>query len=130
MEEHSAGVVLVHGEKFLLLHYESGHWDFVKGKIEPGESNEETVRRETEEETGITDLDFIPGFQESIHYFYMREGQRISKTVVFFLAKTSTENVTLSHEHIGYQWLSYEDALEQLTFDNAKELLKKANALL
>ena len=31
---------------YLLLHYESGHWEFAKGHIEKGESEEQTVRRE------------------------------------------------------------------------------------
>ena len=38
IEETSAGIVLFRKEDsktlFLLLHYPSGHWDFVKGKME------------------------------------------------------------------------------------------------
>ena len=38
IEETSAGIVLFRKEEtkklFLLLHYPSGHWDFVKGKME------------------------------------------------------------------------------------------------
>ena len=41
IEEISAGIVLFRRENekifFLLLHYPSGHWDFVKGKMENGE---------------------------------------------------------------------------------------------
>ena len=41
IEETSAGIVLFRREEskilFLLLHYPSGHWDFVKGKIEKNE---------------------------------------------------------------------------------------------
>jgi len=40
--------------KYLLLHYGGAHWDFVKGEMEEDESEEETARRELEEETGIT----------------------------------------------------------------------------
>ena len=46
---------------YLLLHYEAGHWDFVKGNVEPTESEKDTVIRELQEETGIADAKFIEG---------------------------------------------------------------------
>jgi bis(5'-nucleosidyl)-tetraphosphatase len=46
------------------LHYEAGHWDFVKGNVEPNESEKDTVLRELQEETGIVDAQFIEGFKE------------------------------------------------------------------
>ena len=58
IEETSAGIVIFRKEEskklFLLLHYPSGHWDFVKGKMEKGETTQQTAIRETKEETGIT----------------------------------------------------------------------------
>ena len=56
IEERSAGVILFNktdGIQFLILKYPSGHWDFVKGNIEEGEKEKETVKRELFEETGI-----------------------------------------------------------------------------
>ena len=41
--------------KYLLLNYAAGHWDFVKGNVEPNETEKETVLRELKEETAITD---------------------------------------------------------------------------
>jgi len=38
--------------------------------VEPNESEKQTVVRELEEETGITEAHFIDGFRESIEYFY------------------------------------------------------------
>jgi len=35
--------------------------------------------------------------------------------------------VKVSFEHIGFKWLPYEEAIEKLTFKNAKDILKKAN---
>jgi 8-oxo-dGTP pyrophosphatase MutT (NUDIX family) len=54
----------------------------------------------------------------------------IYKQVVFFLAKTKTDKVNVSHEHLDYTWLDYDKALEKLTYPNAKNILSKANALL
>ena len=143
--EKSAGALIFRKEKdtkrYLLLHYESGHWEFVKGHIEKGESIKDTVRREAKEEAGIDDLEFIEGFKETVKYFFkwpprrgkFKTGQKsknIMKFVTFLLAETKTENIKLSHEHIGYEWLPYEQAFGKLTFKNAKELLKKAREFL
>jgi bis(5'-nucleosidyl)-tetraphosphatase len=131
--EKSCGAVvfLKNGEvKYLLLHYEAGHWDFVKGNVEPHESEKETVIRELQEETGIADAQFIEGFREKIEYFYRRQGATIHKEVIFFLIETHTEKVELSFEHVGYTWLDYQSAMERLTFKNAKAALQKAYELL
>jgi len=123
--------------EYLLLHYAARHWDLAKGHIEKGEKPEEAARREVKEETGIRDIEFIPGFQETIKYFYKRDnlpaGRQVKtflKTVVFFLAETKTKKVKISYEHQGFKWLPYKEALAQLTFKNAKNVLKKANEYL
>jgi len=86
--------------------------------------------RETKEETGISDLEFIDGFKENINYNFQYEGELIYKEVVFFLAKTKTETVMVSHEHLGYTWLDYKNAIEKTTYQNAKDIISKANDLL
>jgi 8-oxo-dGTP pyrophosphatase MutT (NUDIX family) len=129
-KEKSAGAVVFLIEEgkplFLLLHYTSGHWEFVKGHIEAGEEELATVKREAEEETGIKDLKFIDGFKEGISYIYKNKNEVMFKEVNFYLAQTKTKKVVLSFEHIGYDWLDYEAALDRLTFKNAREILKKA----
>ena len=134
IEETSAGIVLFRKEEskklFLLLHYPSGHWDFVKGKIEKGESTHQTAIRETEVETGITDIKFIENFEQWINYNFKHQGELIQKKVVFFLAETKTKEVKISHEHTGYAWMDYNSSMEKTTFDNAKLVLTKAEKLL
>jgi len=115
---------------YLLLQYEAGHWDFVKGNVEPNESEQETVLRELKEETGIVATQTIEGFRERIVYYYRRQGSTVHKEVVFFLIEADTKKVTLSFEHVGFDWLNYERALEKLTFKNAKDVLQKAHAFL
>jgi bis(5'-nucleosidyl)-tetraphosphatase len=115
---------------YLLLRYGAGHWDFVKGNVEPNESEKDTVIRELREERGIVDARFIDDFREKIEYFYRRQGATIHKEVIFFLIETHTEKVKLSYEHVGYTWLNYQRAMEKLTFKNAKDVLQKAHELL
>ncbi len=50
-----------------------------------------------------------------------------NKKVIFFLAKTDMKKISLSHEHTDFVWLKYEDAMEKITFENAKKILVKAN---
>jgi len=134
IEETSAGIVLFRKEGskilFLLLHYPSGHWDFVKGKMEKGESTHETAIREAKEETGITDITFLENFEEWIKYDFQYQGELVHKKVVFFLAETKTEQVMISHEHLDYTWMDYNTSMEKTTFDNAKTVLTRAKMLL
>lgn len=122
---------------YLLLNYPSttrgakkDYWDFPKGHIEKGEKELETVKREVEEETGLKNLKLIEGFKEWIKYFFKYKGKTIFKIVTFYLAETKTKEVEVSLEHLGYEWLPYEEAIKQLTFRNARDILRKANDFL
>ncbi len=134
IEETSAGIVLFRKEGpknlFLLLYYPSGHWDFVKGKMEKDETIHETAIRETKEETGIIDVKFLDNFEEWIEYNFQYQGELVHKKVVFFLAETNTKNIEISHEHLNYTWMDYNTAIEKTTFGNAKTVLTKAQMLL
>lgn len=129
---YSAGIITYIMENneplYLILHYTAGHWEFPKGTMDPGESKTETAHRELKEETGLTAV-LDDNFEESIEYIYTDYNkEKWHKTVYFFIGKATNKAVQLSHEHIGFKWLPYEQALEQLTYENGKILLKKAHA--
>lgn len=144
--ERSAGAIIFYQNKkrdtikYLLLHYPKivhnektripSHWDFPKGHIEKGEREHETAKREIREETGISQLTFIPNFRETMRYFFVRDGKRIFKEVVLYLAQSDKKNIQLSFEHLDYIWLLYEQALQKTTYKNAKTILQKANQFL
>lgn len=136
VEEKSCGVLLVRKEEpqhvYLLLHYPSGHWDFPKGHVEEKDKDEiATAQRELEEETGIKGARIHPTFREPIYYEFKR-GRRelVKKVVVYFLAQTREKEIKVSMEHQDFVWLPYDEALERLTFENAKGLLRKAESVL
>jgi bis(5'-nucleosidyl)-tetraphosphatase len=123
-DEKSCGIVLFREQDkeklFLLLHYPGGHWDFPKGHVEEGEEEKETATRELLEETGIADVWFVDGFREEIAYHHGDE--KIShKQVIFFLGKTKFQDVRISHEHKAFEWLPYNEAMDRLTYNNAKK---------
>lgn len=129
VDERSAGaVVFISNDEpeYLLLHYTASHWDFPKGNIEAGETEKEAAVREIREETGITDVEFVEGFRKIISYRYRKARRLVDKEVVLFLARTKTRDVTISHEHIGFAWKNYDEAMKQLTYRNAKGLLEAA----
>lgn len=148
-QQYSAGIITYtinneHNILYLLLRYGAGHWDFPKGKIEQGETKQDAALRELMEETGLT-AEIDNNFEEEIKYIFTdfealakeqvlaKDGaqagdkQLTQKTVYFFIGKATRTNVILSHEHTNYKWLLYKQAVDLLTYDNAKELLKKAD---
>ena len=133
-QEKSCGAVIFKSGKstdYLLLHYESGHWDFAKGHVEKDESEEQTVTREVLEETGLRNIRFVKDFRERIKYFYRRHGTTVSKEVVFYLIQANEDQeVKISGEHVGFEWLSYQQAYQRLTYKNAKDILRKAERCL
>jgi bis(5'-nucleosidyl)-tetraphosphatase len=131
VDERSAGAVVFYIEgtaepEYLLLHYTANHWDFPKGNIEAGENEKQAATREIREETGITDVEFLEGFRMKIDYKYRHGRRLVHKEVILFLTRTRTHQVTLSHEHIGFAWKKFDDAMQQLTYRNAKNLLSGA----
>ena len=129
--ETSCGVVLVNFGTVLLLQYPQGHWDLPKGHVETQDKNRiETVKRELMEETGIADLSFIDGFEFRTEYTYQYKGKDRDKEVWWFIANTDEIDVILSHEHRDYLWLEWEQAIEQITHDEGKNVLRAAQEYL
>ncbi len=129
----SAGIVVFRMQdgqrEYLLLHYPHGHWDLPKGKIEKGESKEQAAVRELKEETSL-DAEIINGFEQKFEYFFKHDGELVKKTVYFFVAKALSNDVQLSFEHVGSDWLPYTQARARLTFKNAKVLLQEVEQFL
>ncbi|HID11984.1 MAG TPA: NUDIX domain-containing protein, partial [Candidatus Latescibacteria bacterium] len=104
------------------------YWGFPKGHVEPGETNAVAARREILEETGIRDIEFIPGFERTITYEFRRGREtRIQKEVTYFLVQTRTDRVTLSPEHESYTWADVKEAMRLLSYESLKELLWEAH---
>jgi len=131
--ERSAGFVLFRigsegRREYLLLDY-GRHWDFAKGHLEKGEDDLAAAKRELREETGLSDIKIIEDFRHEITYFFRdRKKGLIRKTVVFFLGQTSAadEMVVLSDEHEGFAFVSFDAAIRQTTYANARQVLRLA----
>lgn len=145
--ERSAGAVVFRdtsqGRKYLLLQHQpqdkitrnppitEGHWDFPKGHIEKGEKTEDAVKREVKEEAGLSNIELVPGFKETVRYFVnYKNGTKNLKFVAYFLARAASGRVKISWEHKAHKWLPFGAAYQKITYKNSKDVLKKAHEFL
>jgi bis(5'-nucleosidyl)-tetraphosphatase len=120
------------GKVFYLILHRKKHWkgfEFCKGGIEDGETEIDAAKRETYEESG---LKIKKIFNNHIHgkYKYPRKfsdrrgflGQKYSVySAEVFPGKVKIDK----HEHSGFEWLEYKDALEKLSKEDQKKVLRK-----
>lgn len=114
------------GEMLLLKRSESnktfqGYWQLPEGKIEPGESPEEAMLREIDEETKlkVSNLKL-----NSIHVsqFNLSSTHYITVRLIFFM--NFRGKIKLSEDHSEYRWLSKNGALRKKLLVGTKEILK------
>ena len=115
----SCGVVPVRfawGDWRLLVLRAYQNWDFPKGVVNPHEDPLEAAKRETEEETGITDLDFVFGedYKETVPY----SGNKVAR---YYVAETHASDITLPlskelgrPEHDEFRWVRCDEAEDLL----------------
>lgn len=138
--EISAGIIIYRrtkeGPKFLLLYSGGMYWNFPKGKLAEGEKNFKAALREVEEETGVNprDLQFRNRFRVEDRFTYVRNRQKIHKTVTYYLAETRKADIRLNmvpadhqgERHEGYGWFLLRDALKVVRAPNLKRHMKRA----
>lgn len=129
--EKSCGAVIYTVQKgtrlYLVEQMQKGHVSLCKGHVEKDETELQTAEREIREETGL-DVEFVEGFRKVIAYSPSTD---CMKTVVFFLAHAEHTNVRAQEEEVReIQWLPFENAVEALTFDSTREILRQADAFL
>lgn len=119
---------------WILISQHSGHhgWVFPKGKIGDhieNETKEETAVREVEEETGALGKIIKP--LPPVTYWFEHEGEKVKKTVYFFLMEYVSGDITKhDFEMENVEWISEKDVEKRLTYDSDKKVWRKAIKLL
>ncbi len=136
MQDQSVGIIPVrksgkYGDsyEFFVIHQTMGHWAFPKGHKIGDETEQETAQREFREETGISKCRIADDFRAVDQYSFEENGQKIDKQVIFFLG--FIENIPdqlfiKNDETQNGKWLSYQEALNQLTYSESQQTLIKA----
>jgi len=137
-QEISAGIIIYRktpeGPKFLLLYNGGKYWNFPKGKLADGERSFQAAIREVYEETGFSsrDLHFREWFKVQDRFSFVRDKQKIDKTVVYYLAETRNAKVRIKiqpdnhrgERHEGYGWFLYKEAVRFISGPIMKNNLK------
>lgn len=114
---------------YLIIKSLNGDVGFPKGHMESGESELETAIRELKEETGV-DVKAIQGFRRQIEYELRRVPDTIKQSV-YFLGECTSDNIVCQEAEVAEaSFLSYENSIKMLTFEETKNILKEAEAFL
>lgn len=119
-KEKSCGTIIIDSNKRVLLVKQKLGWvGFPKGHMEQGETEIETARRETKEETN---LDVIVDEKKRYTISYITSTQ-IDKEVVYFRAKPISYSLLPQEAEIAeIMWVDIDEAKPYLSFDNLKQL--------
>ena len=121
-KEKACGCIIIEKGKVLLIQQTKGHWGFPKGHMELGETEIETAKREVKEETNI-DVEINENKRYVMEYFTDKGN---FKQVVLFIARKTSGNEKYQESEIKtMKWMTYEEAINTITYDNARELFKK-----
>ncbi len=128
-EEVSAGGVVVLGNTILLLRKYNGDWVLPKGKVEAGETHEETALREVKEETGVKAS--IEKYLGEIHYTYKEnwDQQRgVHKIVFWYLMNTKSMDTVPQREEgfVEAKFIHIDRVLDMARYDDEREIIRVA----
>jgi bis(5'-nucleosidyl)-tetraphosphatase len=109
--------------EFLVIQQRAGHWGFPKGHVETDETEQQTAIREVAEETGLS-IALLPDFRVEEEY---TPKTKLTKTVVYFLARATSEQVTCHPREISaHIWLPFPRAHERVSFESQRRILTQA----
>tara|TARA_Y100000310_G_C20388279_1_gene671513 strand:+ start:242 stop:652 length:411 start_codon:yes stop_codon:yes gene_type:complete len=82
-----------------------GLFELPSGKVESGETNDQAIKREFKEETGL-DIVILKSLGESFFTVIDRNGtQQLTKKTSYLVSQIGTGEIALSHEHTEYAWI-------------------------
>ena len=100
----------------------AGTWCQIAGGIEEGETAWQTALRELDEETGLIPTALYSA--DTCEQFYEADRDCITIAPVFVGFVDSSAEVTLNHEHSEYRWVSFDKAVDMVSFGGQRRVLR------
>ena len=125
----AAGGIVQNDKKEILFINRLGKWDLPKGKIEPGEKEEESAVREVNEETGVKDLHLKKKIGETYHVYdaFGKHFLKISHWYYMTCSSSQTLIPQTVEDITEVKWVATKDIKEpmQNTYPSIKDILGK-----
>jgi 8-oxo-dGTP pyrophosphatase MutT (NUDIX family) len=128
-EPTAGGIIFRHPEnggdiEILLIQDTKGRWTIPKGHIEPGESAQQTARREIGEEVGLYDIDIL-GWLGKIHFRYRRVDKLVLMTTQIYLVRAGSDADKIRKEDWmnDLKWFPFQDALDAIEYEDISKLM-------
>lgn len=103
----------------------SAIWSLPKGTPDDGETPEQTALREVTEETGL-EVRILESIGD-IHYRFIRDGQRIQKTVHYYLMEPVGGSISdHDHEFEEVRWFALAEAESVMRFRTERDIVARA----
>lgn len=127
----AAGGIVNNSAGEILFIKRLGKWDLPKGKMEKGESREESAVREIEEETGLTNVELVKFINTTYHIYVERNGDKVLKCSHWFEMNFYGEDTSKPQIEEGITEVAWKNALQiedevfPSTFKNIKLIVEE-----
>jgi len=112
------------GIEILLFQDARERWSIPKGHIEPGETAQQTAKREIGEEVGLTDVEVL-GWLGKVHFRYRRVDKLVLMTTQIYLVRAFGNSDALQKEEWmkDVKWFAFKDALDAIEYEDIGKLM-------
>lgn len=127
----AAGGIVSNSKGDLLFIKRLGKWDLPKGKMEKGESREESAVREIEEETGLQNVELLSFINTTYHIYVERNGDKVLKCTHWFEMSFNGEDTSKPQIEEGITEVAWKNTFQieeevfPSTFKNIKLIIRE-----
>ncbi len=122
--------------EYFLIHQFSqwrgdSYWGFPKGHLDVGETPEQAALRELQEETQLILESLNNTVTFDVSYEFVHEEVLIKKTVSYFVGAAASHAYTLDSTEVHEGgWFTLKEALDRLTHEKSRAVLRSADEYL